>query len=267
MPVVISGLSALPSSGDKFFRVADMDSARQVCEDRVARDRVKDLGTKGAVTLESLMDTIKQQAVKEVRLIIKADVQGSVETLEKAVLEANTDEVKVRVIHAAVGPITESDVELADASKAVIIGFNVAPEDAARSSAEQRRIEVRLYRVIYEILDDLRKALSGMLEPEIREKHHGRVEVRQVFKVSKVGNIAGCMVTEGHIQRGSKIRIIRNGTVVVEDLTMESLRRVKEDVKEVKSGFECGIKLAGYDDIKIGDVLDAYVRETIQRTL
>jgi len=149
----------------------------------------------------------------------------------------------------------------------VIIGFNVVPDDAARAMAEQRRIEVRLYRVIYEILDDLRKAMSGMLEPEIREKHHGRAEVRQVFKVSRLGNIAGCMVTEGHIQRGSRIRLIRDGAIVTEDLSLESLRRQKDDVKEVKQGFECGMKLAGYDDIKTGDIFEAYIRETIQRTL
>jgi len=149
----------------------------------------------------------------------------------------------------------------------VIIGFNVVPDEAARSMAEQRRVEIRTYRVIYEIFDDLKKALSGMLEPEIREKLHGHAEIRQVFKHSKVGSIAGCYVTDGHIQRGSKIRLTRNGVVVTEELGIETLKRVKEDVKEVKTGFECGIKLAGYDDIKVGDILEAYVKETIQRTL
>jgi translation initiation factor IF-2 len=267
MPVVVSGLSGMPNAGDKVFQVEDLDRARQICEDRAVKSREKELASKTTVSLENLLDTIEQQSMKEVRLIIKADVAGSVETLAKTVVEASGDEVKIRVIHAAAGPISESDVELADASKAVIIGFNVVPDDSARAMAEHRRIEVRLYRVIYEILDDLKKAMSGMLEPEIREKHHGRAEVRQVFKVSKVGNIAGCMATEGHIQRGSKIRLIRNGAVVVEDLSLESLRRIKEDVKEVKHGFECGMKLAGYDDIKVGDIFEAYIRETIQRTL
>ena len=267
MPVLVSGLSALPNSGDKVFQIGSLDEARAICEERETHQRASDLAAKSTVSLDSIMESMRQQQVKEVRLIIKADVQGSVETLEKAVLESNTEEVKVRVIHAAAGPITESDVELADASKGVIIGFNVAPDDKARGMAEQRRVEVRLYRVIYEILDDLRKALSGMLAPEIREKFHGRAEIRQVFKVSKVGNIAGCMVTEGHIQRGSKIRLIRNGVVVVEDQTLESLRRLKDDAREVKQGFECGLKLAGYDDIKLGDVVEAYIRETIQRTL
>jgi translation initiation factor IF-2 len=141
------------------------------------------------------------------------------------------------------------------------------PDDSARALAEQNRIDVKLYRVIYEIFDDLKKALSGMLTPEVREKLHGHAEIRQVFKVSKVGNIAGCMVTDGHIQRGSRIRLIRDGKVITEDLSLETLRRVKDDVKEVKSGFECGIKIAGYDDIKVGDVLEAYVREEFERTL
>jgi translation initiation factor IF-2 len=171
------------------------------------------------------------------------------------------------VIHSAVGGINESDVELADASNAVIIGFHVVPDEAARQMAEQRRVEIRLYRIIYEILDDLKKALSGLLEPEIREKLHGHAEIRRVYKVSKIGSVAGCFVTDGHIQRGSKIRLTREGIVVVEDLAMESLKRLKDDVKEVKAGLECGIKLAGYDDIKTGDILEAYARETFQRTL
>jgi translation initiation factor IF-2 len=219
------------------------------------------------VTLDNLFDTMKAGDVKTINLIIKGDVQGSVETLAKTVTDQNTDEVKIRVIHSAVGGITESDVELADASNAVIIGFHVVPDESARSMAEQRRVEIRLYRVIYEIFDDLKKALSGLLEPEVREKLHGHVEVRQVFKVSKLGNIAGCFVTDGHIQRGSKIRLIRDGRVVTEDLAIETLRRVKDDVKEVKAGFECGIKLANYDDVKVGDRYEAYIRETFQRTL
>ena len=219
------------------------------------------------VTLDNLFDTMKAGDVKTINLIVKGDVQGSVETLAKTVTDANTDEVKVRVIHSAVGGITESDVELADASNAVIIGFHVVPDESARAMAEQRRVEIRLYRVIYEIFDDLKKALSGLLEPEVREKLHGHVEVRQVFKVSKLGNIAGCFVTDGHVQRGSKIRLTRGGTIVMENLAIETLRRLKDDVKEVKAGLECGIKLANYDDIKIGDVFEAYVREEFQRTL
>ena len=267
MPVIVSGLNDLPSAGDKFFVVDDMERARAIGAERQLLARQQQLAGKNQVSLANLMDTIKAGETKTINLIIKGDVQGSVETLQKTVTDQNTEEVRVRVIHAAVGGITESDVELADASDAVIIGFNVVPDESARGMAEQRRVEIRLYRVIYEIFDDLKKALSGLLEPEIREKLHGHVEVRQVFKVSRLGNVAGCFVLDGHVQRGSKIRLTRGGTVVTEDLAIETLRRIKEDVREVKAGFECGIKLANYDDIKVGDVLEAYVRETIQRTL
>lgn len=266
-PVVISGLSELPQAGDKFYVVNSLDRARAIAQERVDRSRAQQLADKTKVSLESLYGQMKDQAVKTINLIIKADVQGSVETLQKTVTDQNTDEVRVKVIHAAVGPITESDVELADASNAVIIGFHVVPDEAARAMAEQRRIEIRTYRVIYEIFDDLKKALSGMLEPEVREKLHGHAEVRQVFKVSRLGNIAGCYVTDGHIQRGSRIRLVREGRIITEDLAIESLKRLKDDVKEVKSGLECGIKLVGYDDIKVGDVFEAYIRETFQRTL
>jgi translation initiation factor IF-2 len=266
-PVIISGLDQLPDAGDKFFVVENIDRARAIAEERATLARQNQLAGQNKVTLDNLFATIKEGEIKTINLIIKGDVQGSVETLTQTVTDQNTDEVRVRVIHSAVGSISESDVELADASDAVIIGFNVVPDEAARAMAEQRRVEIRTYRVIYEIFDDLKKALSGMLEPEIREKLHGHVEIRQVFKVSRMGNIAGCFVTDGHVQRGSKIRLIRDGRVVTEDLSIETLRRVKDDVKEVKAGLECGIKLAGYDDIKVGDTLEAYVRETIQRTL
>jgi translation initiation factor IF-2 len=267
MPVIVSGLNQLPDAGDKLFVLDDMDRAKSIAEERSTNVRQTHLSSATRVTLDNLFATMDAGDVKTINLIIKGDVQGSVETLAKTVTDQNTAEVKVRVIHSAVGAINESDVELADASNAVIIGFHVAPETSARAMAEQRRVEIRLYDVIYQIFDDLKKALSGMLEPEIREKLHGHAEIRQVFKFSKVGSIAGCMVTDGHIQRGSKIRLIRNGVIITEDLSIETLKRVKDDVKEVKSGFECGIKVAGYDDIKVGDVFEAYIKETIQRTL
>jgi translation initiation factor IF-2 len=268
-PVVVAGLSDAPQAGDMFFDLQDdTDRARSIAEERSTQQRQTQLAERNtATTLNNLYDQIQAGQVKTINLIVKGDVQGSVETLAKTVTDANTDEVKVRVIHSAVGPINESDVELADASGAVIIGFNVVPDEAARSMAEQRRVEIRTYRVIYEIFDDLKKALSGLLAPEIREKLHGHAEIRQVFKVSRIGNIAGCFVTDGHIQRGSRIRLVRGGTIITDDIAIDTLRRVKDDVKEVKAGLECGIKLAGYDDIKVGDVMEAYVRETIQRTL
>ena len=268
MPVIVSGLDESPQAGDKLFVLDDFDRARSIAEERSTQTRQTHLSSAAKVTLENLFDTMKSGDIKTINLIIKADVQGSVETLAATVTGQNTEEVRVRVIHAAVGGITESDVELAAAGAgAVIIGFSVVPDAAARALAEQLRVEIRLYNVIYEIFDDLKKALSGMLEPEIREKLHGHAEVRAVFKHSKIGTIAGCYITDGHIQRGSKIRLSRGGIVVTEDLSIETLKRVKEDVKEVKTGFECGIKLANYDDVKVGDVLEGYIKETIQRTL
>jgi translation initiation factor IF-2 len=266
MPVLIAGLSMVPSAGDKFFVTDDMDRAEQIATERHTQQRSQ-MVAQSRVSLTNLFATIKEGDIKTINLILKADVQGSIETLQKTVTDYNTGEVQVKVIHAAVGPINESDVDLASASNAVIIGFHVVAEPAAATLAEARRIEIRTYRVIYEIFDDLKKALSGMLEPEIREKHHGWIEVRQIFKVSRIGNIAGCYVTEGHIQRGSKIRLVRDDRVITEGVAIETLRRVKEDVKEVKTGFECGIKLAGYDDIKIGDKFEAYTREEIKRVL
>ena len=274
MPVIISGLDVLPSAGDKFYVLDNVDRARSIAEERALLSRQQTLGSQGKVTLDNLFQTMQAGDVQTINLIIKGDVQGSVETLVKTVGGQNTDEVKVRVIHSGVGAINESDVQLAMATmtkptdnRVSVIGFHVVPDDSARQLAEQNHVEIKLYRVIYEIFDDLKKALSGMLEPEVREKLHGHVEVRAVFKVSRLGNIAGCMVTDGHIQKGSKIRLIRDGKVITEDLTIDTLRRGKEDAREVRNGFECGIKLSGYDDIKIGDVFEAYVRETFQRTL
>lgn len=274
-PVIVSGLDELPASGDRFYVVDDIDRARSIAEERSIHARQNQLASANKVTTtDTLMSVLKVGEISTINLIVKGDVQGSVETLVATVTGSNTDEVKVRVIHSGVGPINESDVQLAMATmskptdnRVSIIGFHVAPEEAARVLAEQNHVEIKLYKVIYEIFDDLKKALSGMLEPEVREKLHGHAEVRQVFKVSKIGNIAGCLCTDGHIQRGSKIRLIRNGTIITEDIAIETLKRLKDDVKEVKSGLECGIKLAGYDDIKIGDVLEAYIRETFQRTL
>jgi translation initiation factor IF-2 len=272
--VIVSGLAELPSAGEKFFKVDNLDRARSIAEERAMQARQLQLAGQNRVTAANLIETMAAGDVQTINLIIKADVQGSLETLVATVGQQNTEEVKVRVIHSGVGAITESDVTLAMATKnkptdnrVAIIGFHVVPEDAARILAEQNHIDVKTYRVIYEIFDDLKKALSGMLTPEEREKLHGHAEIRQVFKFSKVGSIAGCFVTDGHIQRGSKIRLIRDGKVITENLAIETLKRVKDDVKEVKNGMECGIKLAGYDDIKQGDRLEAYVKETFERTL
>jgi len=273
-PVIVSGLANLPDAGEKFYVVDDMERARQIGGERAMQTRQDSLAQHNRVSAENLLSTLAAQDVKTINLIIKADVQGSIETLVASVTGQNTEEVKVKVIHSGVGAINESDVQLALATKAkrtdnrvAIIGFHVVPEEAARTLAEQNHVDVKTYRVIYEIFDDLKKSLSGMLEPEIREKLHGHADIRQVFKYSKVGNIAGCIVSDGHIQRGSLIRLIRDGRIITEGLKIETLRRIKEDAKEVKSGFECGIKLAGYDDIKDGDRLEAYIVEKFERTL
>jgi translation initiation factor IF-2 len=273
-PVIISGFSELPGAGDRMFVVEDMDRARSISEERSLEIRQQQLAQQNRVSADNLLDTMASGDIKTINLIVKGDVQGSVETLVATVGGQNTQEVKVKVIHSGVGPISESDVQLAMATKTKptdnrvsIIGFHVVPDEAARQLAEQNHVEIKLYRVIYEIFDDLKKALSGMLEPEIREKLHGNVEVRQVFKISRLGSIGGCYVTDGHVTRGSKIRLIRDGKIITEDLQIDSLKRVKDDVREVKAGLECGIKLVGYDDIKVGDRLQAYVRETFERTL
>jgi translation initiation factor IF-2 len=274
-PVIVAGLDELPGSGDRFFVMPDLEQARTIAAQRATRSRELQLGSQNRISGGDLLNHLQSATqVQTINLIIKADVQGSIETLVNSVTNMNTEEVKVRVIHSGVGAISESDVQLAMATKTkptdnrvAIIGFHVVPDDSARMLAEQNHIDVKTYRVIYEIFDDLKKSLSGMLEPEVREKLHGHADIRKVFKYSKVGSIAGCFVTDGHIQRGSKIRLIRDGRVITEDLAIETLKRLKDDVREVKQGFECGIKLAGYDDIKEGDRLEAYIREKHERTL
>ena len=266
-PVLVSGLSELPGAAERFYEVDDFDRARRIAEERSDLDRRMELANYNKVSLDNLFATMDEGDIKTINLILKGDVQGSVDTLAKTVTDQNTEEVRVKVIHSAVGAISESDVALADASEAVIIGFHVAIDEKARDMAERRGVEVRTYNVIYEIFDDLKNALSGMLEPEEREKYHGAATVQEVFKVSRLGNIAGCLVVDDHVQRGSKVRLIRDGDLVVQDLAIESLRRAKDDAREVKQGLECGIKLAGYNDIKVGDRLEFYIREKHKRTL
>jgi translation initiation factor IF-2 len=210
---------------------------------------------------------MKDADVKEILVVLKADVQGSIDAISTQVEKLSTAEVKVRVLHKAVGGITESDVVLAEASKAVVVGFNVIPSGKARQMADNKGVEIRTYQVIYDILDDVRKAASGLLEPEIRQEVLGHAEVRKVFNVSKVGTIAGCYVTDGLVQRDALIRVTRNGVIVVNDRVLEQLKRFKDDAKDVKANMECGMKIVGYDDIKEGDVLECYKKVEIKRTL
>jgi len=266
-PVEVIGLSSVPGAGDKFYVMEDPNAAREIAELQATQDREGEIARRRKVTLENLFETIQADTVKELRVILKADVQGSVDVLKQLLTEELSKEVKVRLLHAAVGGISESDVLLAEASDAIIIGFSVATDEVARKLAESTGVEIRIYRIIYEITDDIRKALTGMLAPTRQDQVLGHAEIRQVIKVSKVGNIAGCMVSDGVLQRNNKYRLIRDGAIITENLTLESLKRFKEDTKEVRGGLECGLKLAGYDDIKVGDRLEAYKTVDVARTL
>lgn len=267
MPILVSGFNEVPGAGDAFFVMPDADEAQAVAEERRDENRQEELAVRNRVSLETLFDTVREGKIKTINLILKGDVAGSVETLKATIGEQNTSEVRVKVIHSAVGAVNESDVELAAASDAVIIGFHVGIDESARHLSEARHVQIRTYNVIYEIFDDIKKALSGMLSPEIREVYKGTAEVRATFKASRLGTIAGSYVTDGIVTRNSFVRLLREGTIVLENLTVSSLRRLKDDVRDVKAGLECGINLDGYDDIKEGDKLEFYVRETVARTL
>jgi translation initiation factor IF-2 len=266
-PVEVAGLDEAPAAGDRFYIVHDIDDARQVAEDRRQRARAEQLGTGTRVTLEGLLSRIEAGEASEVPLIVKADVQGSIEALTGSLEKLSTDEIRVNILHAAVGGISTGDVTLAEASGAIIIGFNVVPDAAARQLAERTGVDIRAYRVIYDIVDDMRSVLEGGLAPEIREETLGRAEVRQVFKVSRVGSIAGCYVTDGLVSRSCLVRITRDNIVVEDERSLDSLRRFKDDAREVRAGLECGLKISGYDDIKEGDILEFYQKVEVARKL
>lgn len=266
LPVEILGLQGVPQAGDAFIAVADEAKARQVAEYRQSKQRETELVKSSKVSLEELYDQIKTGDVKELRVVLKADVQGSVEALTEALIRLSTNEVKLRVIHGSVGGISESDILLAAASNAIVIGFNVRPESKGAALATQEGVDVRLYTVIYETVADVHAAMEGMLEPTYREQMHGRVEIRQIFNIQGVGTVAGCYVTEGKIQRGSLVRVLRD-QVVVHEGKLASLKRFKDDVREVAAGYECGLSLEGFHDIKQGDVLEAYERVPVVRRM
>jgi translation initiation factor IF-2 len=267
MAVEVSGLDEIPEAGDRFHVVDDIEEARAVAADRQERSRRESLTVGEQVTLENLLGRIEAGEVEEVKLIIKADVQGSVEALVGALNKLSTDEVRVNILHSAVGGISTGDVALAEASGAIVIGFNVVPDAAARQAAQDAGVDVRQYRVIYDVTEDIRRALEEGLAPEIREEILGHAEVRQVFRISRVGTVAGCYVTDGLVSRNARVRITRDNVVVEDERELESLRRFKDDVREVRAGMECGVKVAGYDDIKEGDVLEFYQQVEVARTL
>jgi translation initiation factor IF-2 len=266
-PVEISGISEVCQAGDKFYVVPNLEQARQAADDRGRRARTATLGTGQQATLEGLFSQIQADQVNEVKLIVKADVQGSIEALVGSLEKMETEEVKANILHAAVGGITTSDVTLAEASQAAIIGFNVVADGAARRLAEEKGVEIRSYRVIYEIIDDVRAFMEKGLAPEISEETIGRAEVRQTFKVSRIGTVAGCIVLDGLASRTAKVRITRNSVVIEDERELDSLKRFKDDAKDVRAGMECGLKVAGYDDIKEGDILEFYRRVETARTL
>jgi translation initiation factor IF-2 len=267
MPVEISGLDEVPQAGDRFYKLDDINQANQASDENKHLAREESLAKRSQITLDNLFSQIAAGNIKELSLIIKADVQGSVEVLTKYLADLSTPEVKVKILHAAVGGITEGDVVLAEASRAIVIGFNVVPDEHVRQLADQRGVDIRLYSIIYRITEDVRAAMVGLLDPDFQEKTLGKLTVRSTFKVSGVGTIAGCYVTSGLVAKNSKLRLIRNNIVIRDKCSIESLRHFKDDVREVKTGFECGVKLAGFDDIKMDDTLEAYEIVEVARTL
>ncbi len=259
-PVEITGLTDVPEAGDLFEAVADERLARELAEKRANEAKEKRFASYTKVTLDNLFDQMAQNDMKELPIVVKADVQGSAEAVKQSLEKISNDEVRVRVIHAGVGAISKSDVDLADASNAIIIGFNVRPDPVAREAAAQAQVEMRMYRVIYDAINDVTDAMKGMLAPKIREVQLGELDVRQVYKISSVGTVAGCRVTTGKITRDSKVRVVRDGIVICED-DIASLKRFKDDAKEVAQGFECGVTLAKFADIKEGDVFEAFKLE------
>ena len=264
-PVEVLGLSGVPQAGDTFLVVADERKARQIATVRTERDRLKGKGVT-RVTLEDLHKQIQAGEVKELRLILKADVQGSVEALTESLERLSTDEVRLKVIHGSVGAVNESDVMLASASNAIVLGFNVKADAKAASQAQAAGVDLRSYNVIYDAINDVRAALSGMLAPEIRETLLGRAQVRQLFPITKVGTVFGSSVTEGKVVRGARVRIKRGDTVLGES-TVNSLKRFKDDVREVLQGLECGIGVEGIRGVQPGDIIEAFTTEEVARTL
>ncbi|MEG0217114.1 MAG: translation initiation factor IF-2 [Raoultibacter sp.] len=264
-PVEILGLSAVPMAGDEFRVYEDERDARKLAEERALRQRLAEQEAKSHISLDDLFARIKEGHATDLNLVVKADVGGSIEALRDAFEKMDQSEVHINIIHSAVGGITETDVALAAASDAIIIGFNVRPTGKTRVAAEKEKVDIRLYRVIYQAIEEINAARVGLLSPDIVEKDTGIAEVRETFKVPKIGTIAGCYITEGEITRDDQVRIVRDGTVVFEG-TINSLRRFKEDVKMVKSGYECGIGINGYQDIKLGDTIEGFRVVEVERT-
>ena len=264
LPVEITGLNDIPEAGDRFVVFKDDKKARQIGEERAENKVLRDREVTNKVSLENLFETLKEGELKDLNLILKADVQGTVEALAASLMKIDVEGVNIRIIHTGVGAINESDVTLANASNAIIIGFNVRPDSNARRTADAEKVDIRLHRVIYKALEEIEQAMKGMLDPEYEEKVIGNAEVRQTFKVSKVGTIAGSYVTDGKITRDAGVRVIRDGVVIFEG-ELDALKRFKDDVKEVAAGYECGITVKNYNDLKEDDIIEAFIMVEIAR--
>jgi translation initiation factor IF-2 len=261
-PVEILGLESLPQAGDQFVVVTDREKARDISEYREQKAREAALAKSSRVSLEGLAEQMKTAGMKELNVILKADVQGSVEVLGDLLGRLSNDKVRLKLLRSGIGAITETDVLLASASNAIIIGFNVRPERKAQELADQEKVDIRLHSIIYELQDEIKRAMTGLLEPTIKENYQGRAEVLETFRIPKVGMVAGCRVSDGHIKRDNEVRLLRDNVVVFKG-KIASLRRFKDDASEVRTGMECGISIANYGDIKIGDVIEAFVTETV----
>ncbi|MGL3152832.1 translation initiation factor IF-2 [Enterococcus faecalis] len=263
-PVEITGLNDVPQAGDRFVVFEDEKTARQAGEERAKRALLEQRSASSRVTLDNLFESLKEGELKEVNIIVKADVQGSTEAVSASLQKIDVEGVRVKIVHAAVGAINESDVTLAAASNAIIIGFNVRPTPQAKQQAEQEEVDIRLHRIIYKALEEIETAMKGLLDPEFEEKITGQMTVRELYKVSKVGTIAGCYVTEGFIRRDSGVRVIRDGIVIYEG-KLASLKRFKDDVKEVKLGFECGAMIENFNDLRVDDAIEGFIMEEIKQ--
>jgi translation initiation factor IF-2 len=265
-PVQVLGMGGAPTAGDKFNAMASEPEAREIANKRLQLQREQGLRTQKHITLDEIGRRLAIGNFRELNIIVKGDVDGSIEALSDSLLKLSTEEIQVNIIHKSVGQISESDVLLASASDAIIIGFQVRPSGSARKLAEQEEIDIRLYSIIYDAINEVKAAMEGMLAPEFEEHIVANVEIRETFKISKVGTIAGCMVLDGKINRNSKIRIVREGVVVYTG-ELASLKRFKDDVKEVSKGYECGLNINNFNDIKEGDIVEAYESVEVKRKL
>jgi translation initiation factor IF-2 len=263
-PIEVLGLGDIPKAGDFFYKVTDAKKAQEVAE-AAAGPGTQKVAT-AARGLDDLFQMMQAGDVQELKLVVKADVQGSIEALVKALTDISTDQVKVNVIHTGVGGITENDVNLASASEAIVIGFNVRPAGQAASTAKKQNVDIRMYKVIYEAVDEVKAAMAGLLSPKLVDKELGKAEVRQIFSIPKVGTVAGCYVTDGKMVRNAKVRLVRDSVQIWEG-KLASLKRFKDDAREVASGYECGLSLEGYNDVKEKDVIECFETEEVAATL